>query len=52
MNDWITNSKKFYLIEMNLVWRGSRDGFTAAKFHGLCDKIGPTLTLIQSESST
>ena len=28
-----------------LLFRGSRDGFGAAKFHQLCDNKGPTLTL-------
>jgi hypothetical protein len=30
----------------NLVWRGSRDGFTAQEFHRRCDGRANTLTLI------
>jgi hypothetical protein len=30
-----------------LLWRGSRDGFSARDFHSLCDGHAPTLTLIQ-----
>jgi hypothetical protein len=30
----------------NLLWRGSRDGFTAQEFHLRCDGRGNTLTLI------
>jgi hypothetical protein len=31
----------------SLLWRGSRNGFGAADFHGRCDGRAPTLTLIQ-----
>ena len=34
---------------MKLLFRGSEDGFTAEKFHKLCDAKGPTLTVIKSE---
>jgi hypothetical protein len=30
----------------SLLWRGSRDGFSASKFHGRCDGQANTLTLI------
>jgi hypothetical protein len=30
-----------------LLWRGSRDGFSAAAFHARCDGHGNTLTVIQ-----
>jgi hypothetical protein len=30
-----------------LLWRGSRDGFRAADFHGRCDDHARTLALIQ-----
>jgi hypothetical protein len=30
----------------NLLWRGSRDGFTSQEFHLLCDGRANTLTLI------
>jgi len=33
---------------LELRYRGSRDGFSATKFHSFCDQIGPTLVLIQS----
>ena len=35
--------------KINLIYRGSEDGFTAAVFHSKCDKKGPTLVIIQSE---
>ena len=31
-----------------MLWKGSRDGFAASKFHSNCDGKGPTLTVIQS----
>jgi hypothetical protein len=33
----------------SLLWRGSRNGFDAADFHGRCDGRAPTLTLIQDK---
>lgn len=31
-----------------LLYRGSRDGFTAATFHSKCDNRGPTMTIVRS----
>ena len=39
------DGKKF---KSKLLYRGSRDGFDAAKFHQLCDNKVPTITLIKS----
>lgn len=36
-------------IRFELIYRGSRDGFTAKSFHTICDGKGPTLSLIKSE---
>ena len=33
-----------------LIFRGSKDGFTAAAFHLKCDNKGPTFIIIKSES--
>lgn len=33
---------------LDLIYRGSRDGFTAGSFHAKCDKKGPTLMLVNS----
>ena len=33
---------------MALLYRGSRDGFTAQAFHSACDNKGPTLTVIRA----
>ena len=33
-----------------LLYRASRDGWTASDFHSCCDNKGPTLTVIRSEN--
>jgi hypothetical protein len=38
--------EEFYSKCFNLLWRGSRDGFTARQFHRRCDGRANTLTLI------
>jgi hypothetical protein len=42
--EWL-RGKRFELL-----YRGSRDGMTAAAFHGKCDGKGPTLVLIAGQS--
>jgi hypothetical protein len=39
---------EFRAKRFNLLWRGSRDGFTAEEFHLRCDGRANTLTLIES----
>eukprot|EP00808_Paulinella_micropora_P013702 g4242.t1 len=34
-------------IKLDLIYRGSRDGFTGSIFHAKCDGKGPTLTVIK-----
>jgi len=36
---------------MKLLMRSTEDGFTAEKFHRLCDNMGPTLTVVKSNNS-
>ena len=31
--------------------RATEDGYTAEKFHRLCDNMGPTLTVLKSDNS-
>jgi hypothetical protein len=38
--------EEFRAKRFNLLWRGSRDGFTAREFHRRCDGRANTLTLI------
>eukprot|EP00347_Sterkiella_histriomuscorum_P005233 403357381 len=35
--------------ELNLLYQGSRDGFSAKNFHQLCDNQGPTVAFVLSE---
>jgi hypothetical protein len=37
----------FRAKRFNILWRGSRDGFSAAEFHSRCDGQGNTLTLVE-----
>ncbi len=34
--------------KLNLLWRGTRDGFEASKFHSLCDDKANTLTVVKT----
>ena len=45
LRSWL-NGRKFRL---QVVYRATRDGFDAAKFHSLVDNQGPTLTVILSK---
>ena len=36
--------------KLKLLYRGTKNGFKAAKFHFLCDKKGPTLMLVKSNA--
>lgn len=37
------------MFTTKLIFKGSQHGFTAQIFHELCDNMGPTLTVVQSE---
>jgi len=43
--------KEVKKLELKLLYRGSKDGYTAAAFHRLCDNKGATLTVIKAEGS-
>lgn len=47
ISEWLfqTLGSKHYL---DLVYRGSRDGFSASNFHKRCDNVGPTVTILES----
>jgi hypothetical protein len=36
--------------QWQLIYRASRDGFTAKRFHQFCDGYGPTMTVIRSQN--
>jgi len=37
-------------FNLELIMRGSRDGFSAKMFHDICDGKGPTITIIESDA--
>jgi hypothetical protein len=37
------------LFKLRLLFRGTRDGMTNAKFHELCDNKGPLLVVIKTQ---
>jgi len=45
LQKWISTGNSSF----ELVYRGSRDGFTAAAFHQKCDKHQPTVTIMKSK---
>ena len=45
----IFTSLKLNVSQCSLLYRGSRDGFTAQTFHSRCDSKSPTLTIIKSQ---
>ena len=34
-------------LSLNLIFRGTRDGFRALDFHEKCDDKGPTITIVK-----
>jgi len=44
LQKWISTDTS----EFELLYRGTRDGFQASKFHEKCDKAKPTITIIKS----
>jgi hypothetical protein len=45
---WLPQNSKSSLL---LLFKASRDGFSASKFHQLCDNKGATLTIIKSSNN-
>ncbi|KAG9306435.1 hypothetical protein G9A89_003545 [Geosiphon pyriformis] len=50
-NDKMTPPRATSQYELKLLLRGSRDGFTPADFHRLCDKKGATIIVIKVKGS-
>jgi hypothetical protein len=52
---WIAETMRSFAtkkeeLQLKLLFRASRDGWKAQDFHRCCDKQGPTVTVIRSES--
>ena len=37
-------------LKLNLLYKGTRDGFRASDFHSRCDEKGPTICIIKSDN--
>ena len=46
--NWLKNIPGFDDASVKLLYRASRNGWTAANFHSCCDSKGPTVTVIKS----
>merc|ERR1712129_261894 len=44
---WIGNDKAY---KFELLYRGSRDGFSGQQFHAKCDGKGATITIVKSDN--
>ncbi len=49
LNTWVTEAVGKSVM-YKLLWKGSRDGFTPEKFHGLCNNKGPILLIVMSSN--
>lgn len=47
MTTWLPGGRAY-----SLLYRGTRDGLTAAQFHKRCDDMGPTLVLVKSDNGS
>jgi hypothetical protein len=47
---WLLSNIPYPVVAALLIYRGSRDGWTRSKFHDLCDRMGPTLTIIKTKA--
>jgi len=53
LKEWIPKSPSFSHLKtcrLDLLYKGSRDGFTAKKFHEKCDSKSPTISFIKSQT--
>jgi len=48
---WIGSQAGREISLWELFYQGSRDGFEALKFHNLCNKKGPTITIVKSTTN-
>ena len=49
LSKWVSEVKGFEKHRLDLIYRGSRDGFNSFDFHRHSDNRGPTLSLVKSE---
>jgi hypothetical protein len=47
---WLLSKIPSPVVDALLLYKGSRDGWTKSKFHELCDRMGPTLTIMKTKA--
>jgi hypothetical protein len=47
---WLLSKIPYPVVAALLIYRGSRDGWIRSKFHELCDRMGPTLTIMKTKA--
>jgi hypothetical protein len=47
---WLLSKIPSPVVDALLIYKGSRDGWTKSKFHELCDRMGPTLTIMKTKA--
>jgi hypothetical protein len=48
MKKWLLSKIRYPVVAALLIYKGSTDGWTMSKFHELCDRMGPTLTVMKT----
>jgi hypothetical protein len=48
--EWLLSKIPSPVVAAMLIYKGSRDGWTMSKFHELCDRMGPTLTIMKTKA--
>jgi hypothetical protein len=48
--EWLLSKIPSPVVAAMLIYKGSRDGWTKSKFHELCDRMGPTLTIMKTKA--
>ena len=46
----LKNSPILHSVNVEMLYRASRDGWAASNFHSCCDNKGPTVTVIKSRN--
>ena len=47
---WLISEIPYPIVAVLLIYKGSRDGWTKSKFHELCDRMGPTITIMKTKA--
>ena len=50
LKQWVVDHMPMKVLTLKLLYRGSKHGWEASKFHELCDEKGPTITVMRSKA--